>query len=110
MFHLFHYLFSGFQMASRYTQEYFFQHNLMNVPFRNLNEIIHPNAENIPQNICHYASAIFVNGSFWNDSSKIMDDMKFEGHHNDYIQSYMSFINMQSKTYGLVTKGKFLKY
>ena len=82
----------------------------MNVPFRNLDEIIHPNAENIPEYIRHCASTIFINGSFWNDSSKILDDMKFEGHHNDYIQSYMSFINMQSKTYGLVTKGKFLKY
>ena len=95
-------------MASRYTQEYFFQHTLMNVPFRDLNEIIHPNAENIPEYIRHYASAIFVNGSFWDDSFKVLDDMKFEGHHNDYIQSYMSFIDMQSKTYQLVTKGKFL--
>ena len=103
-------MFSGFKVASRYTQEYFFQHTLMNVSFRDLNEIIHPNAENIPEYIRHYASAIFVNGSFWNDSSKILDDMKFKGHHNYYIQSYMSFIDMQSKTYGLVTKGKFLKY
>ena len=93
-------------MASKYTQEYFFEHTLMNVSFRDLNEIIHPNAKNIPEYIRHYASAIFVNGSSWNDSSKIVDDMKFKGHHNDYIQSYMSFINMQSKTYGLVTSFK----
>ena len=46
-------------MASRYSREYSFQHTLMNVSFRNLNEIIHPNAENIPEYIRHYASAIF---------------------------------------------------
>ena len=97
-------------MASRYSQEYSFQHTLMNVSFRNLNEIIHPNAENIPEYIRHYASAIFVNGSFWNDPSKILDEIKFEGHHSDYIRSYISFVDMQRTTYNLVTKGKFLKY
>ena len=37
------------QMASRYTQEYFFQHTLMNVSFTYLSEIIHRNTESIPQ-------------------------------------------------------------
>ena len=64
----------------------------------------------IPECIPHYASAIFVNGSFWNDSSKILDEIKFERHNNDYIQSHINFINMQYKTYNLVTKGKFLKW
>ena len=39
----------GCKMASRYTQKYFFQHTFVNVLFRNLNEIIHPNEENIPE-------------------------------------------------------------
>ena len=95
-------------MASRYSQEYFFQHTLMNVSFRNLNEIIHPNAENIPEYIRHYASAVFVNGSFWNEQSKILNEIQYEGNHNDYINSYMNFIDMQHVTYNLVTKGKFL--
>ena len=95
-------------MASRYSQEYFFQHTFMNVSFRNLNEIIHPNAENIPEYIRHYASAVFVNASFWNDQSKILSEIQYEGNHNDYIKAYMSFVNMQHATYNLVTKGKFL--
>ena len=110
MLNLLQYFFPGFKMASTYTQEYFFQHILMNVSFRNLNEIIYPNAENIPEHIPHYASAIFVNRSFWNDCSKVLDDIKLEGHHNDYIQFYMNFLNMQRQTYNLVTKDKFLKY
>ena len=44
MLNLLQYFFPGFKMASTYTQEYFFQHILMNVSFRNLNEIIYPNA------------------------------------------------------------------
>ena len=95
-------------MASRYSQEYFFQHTLMNVSFRNLNEIIHPNAENIPECISHYASAVFVNGSFWNDQFKILNEIQYEGNHNDYINSYMNFVDTQHVTYNLVTKGKFL--
>ena len=90
--------FLGYKMASRYSQEYFFQHTLINVSFRNLNKIIHPNAENIPEYIRHYASAIFVNGSFWNDPSKILDEIKFEGRHSDYIRSYITFVDMQRTT------------
>ena len=59
----------------------------MNVSFRNLNEIIHTNAENIPEYIRHYASDVFVNGSFWNDRSKIFNEIQNEGNHNDYINS-----------------------
>ena len=93
-------------MASRYSQEYFFQHTLMNVSFTNLNEIIHPNAENIPEYIRHYASAIFVNGSFWDDQTKVIQELQMEGHRQDYIDSYMSYIKMLKSTYHLVTKGK----
>ena len=89
-------------MASRYSQEYLFQHTLMNVSFRN------PNGENIREYIHHYASAVFVNVSFWNDQSKILSEIQYEGNHEDYINSYMNFVDMQQVSYNLVTKGKFL--
>ena len=54
-------------MASRYTQEYIFHIIFMNVLFRNLSKIVHPNAENTPEYIRYYTSATFVNGFFWND-------------------------------------------
>ena len=95
-------------MASKYTQEYFFQHTLINVSFTDLNEIIHPQAEDIPEYIRHYASAVFVNFSFWHDLKKVEDDMKMEGHRQDYISSYMSYIQMLATTYRLVIKGKLL--
>ena len=95
-------------MASRYTQEYFFQHTLMNVSFTDLNEIIHPQAEDIPEYIRHYASAVFVNGAFWNDSNRVLDEMKMEGHRSDYINSYVSCIDVQRTTYKLFIKGEFL--
>ena len=44
-------LYLGCRMTLKYNQEYFFQHTLMNVPFNNLNQIIHPNAENFPEYI-----------------------------------------------------------
>ena len=78
----------------------------MNISFRNLNEIIHLNAENIPGYIRLYASAMFVNETFWSDNSKIPQELQLEGHCNDYIESYMSYVEMQCTTYKLVTKGK----
>ena len=95
-------------MASRYTQKYFFQHTLMNVSFTDLNEIIHPQAEDVPEYIRHYASAVFINYSFWHDLKKVEDDMKMEGHSQDYISSYMSYVQLLGTTYRLVIKGKLL--
>ena len=97
-------------MASRYAQDYFFQHTLMNVSFIDLNEIIHQLAENIPEYIRHYARAVFINDSFWNDSNKVLDDVKMEGHRSDYIDSFMSYVDMQQTTYRLVTRDKFRFY
>lgn len=94
-------------MASRYTQEYLFQHTLMNVSFTDLNEIIHLMPENIPEYIWHYASAVFTNDSFWNHLIRVIDELKMEGHRIDYIDSLMSYVEMQYTTYRLVTKGKF---
>ena len=92
-------------MASWYSQEHFLQHCLMNVPFSNLNEIIHPIAESIPEYIRHFASAMFVNESFWNNRTSITDELEREGNSDDYIDTYLNYIDMLKKTYGLVTKG-----
>ena len=93
-------------MASRYSQEYFFQHSLMNMSFTDPNEIIHPNAESIPEYIRHFASAMFVNESFWNNSNAITEELQMERNTDNYISTYLSYINMLQTTYNLVTKGK----
>ena len=79
----------------------------MNVFFTDLNEIIHPQAENIPEYIRHYASAVFMNGSFWNDLNRLQDELNMDAHHSDYISSFMSFVEMQRTTYRLVNKDEF---
>ena len=79
-------------MASRYTQEYFSQHTFMNVFFTDLNEIINPLAEDISEYTWYYASAIFVNCSFWDDSKKVEDNMEMERHSQDYISWYMNYV------------------
>ena len=93
-------------MTCRFRQEHFFQHTLMNFSSTNLNEIIHPNAESIPEYIRHQASAMFVNGSFWDNQTKVIQELQMEGHRQDYIDLYMSYMKMLKSTYNLVTKGK----
>ena len=62
--------------------------------------------KSIPEYIWHYASAMFVNGSFWDDQTKLIQELKMEGHQQYYIDSYMSHMKMLKSTYNLVTKGK----
>ena len=97
-------------MASRYSQEYFFQHCLMNILFTDLNEIIHPSAESIPEYIRHFTSALFLTDSFWNNVNAITHELQVEGNSDDYINSYLSYVNMIQATYNLVNKGKSLFY
>ena len=79
-------------MASWYSQEYFFQHSLMNISFTDLNEIIHLNAESIPEHIRHFASVIFVNESFWNNPNAITEELQMEANTDDYITT-LPYIN-----------------
>ena len=78
----------------------------MNMSFTDPNEIIHPNAESIPEYIRHFASAMFVNESFWNNSNAITEELQMERNTDNYISTYLSYINMLQTTYNLVTKGK----
>ena len=99
------YLFTGTKFTSRYNQEYFFQHLLMNIPFSNLNEIIHPNAENITENLRHFASAVFTNGEYWNSNAKIRESLELECSREEYINTYLSYIDMMRSCYQLYMKG-----
>ena len=99
-------LFLGHKMASRYSQEYIFQLSLMNILFTYPNEIIHPNAGSLPEYIRHFASVMFVNASFWNNSNAITEELQIKGNTDDYINTYLSYINMPKTTCNLVTKGK----
>ena len=93
-------------MASHYIQEYFFQHLSMNITLTDLNEIIHPNAENIPEYIRHFASAMFVKKSFWHNSNAIIKDLQLEGNLDDYIHTYIGYVNMLQTRYNLVIRSK----
>ena len=93
-------------MASHYNQEYFFQHLFTNITLTDLNEIIHPNAENIPEYIRHFASAMFVKKSFWHNSNAIIKELQLEGNLDDYIHTYIRYVNMLQTRYNLVIRSK----
>ena len=79
----------------------------MHIPFIHLNEIIHPNAEEIPDHIRHFASAVYCNNTFWCNDMKIRCEMEMEGHKDDYIQSYVSYLNVLRANYDPYPKGVF---
>ena len=66
---------------------------------------IHPNAEEIPDHICHFASAIYCNNSFRCNNIKIGSEMEMEDHRDNYIQTYISYLNSLRANYNLYSKG-----
>ena len=87
-----------------YIIKAFFQQSLMHFPFLYLDEIIHPNAEKIPDHIHHFVSAMYCNNSFWCNFMKILPEMEMEGHRNNYIQTYISYLNSLRANYNLYYK------
>ena len=77
----------------------------MNIPFSNLNEIIHPNAENISENLRQFASAIFTNEEYWNNNAKIRESLELECSREEYINTHLSYIDMMKSSYQLYMKG-----
>ena len=73
----------------------------MYIPFLHLNEIIHLNSEEIPD---HFASAMYCNNGFWCNDIKICSEMEVEGHRDDYIQTYISYLNLLGANHNLYSK------
>ena len=98
------FLFTGAKFTSTYSQEYSFQHLLMNISFSNLNKIIHLHAENISENLRHFASAIFTNGEYAKSSAKIRKSLELECSREEYINTYLSYISMMKSSHQLYMK------
>ena len=78
----------------------------MIISFIDLDEIIHPNAESIPEYILHFSCAIFVSESFWNNPNTITKELQMEGASDNYINTYLSYTTTMQTRYNLVRKGK----
>lgn len=50
-------------------------------------------AENIPEFIWHFASAMFVSKSLWRNSNAITQELQ-QGYSNSYINTYLSYVKM----------------
>ena len=81
------------------------QHSLMNIQFTNLYDITHPKAGIIPEYLHRFASAMFTNNKYWNNLVKVKHDLEMKCYRADYINTYLSFINMTKSSYNLYSKG-----
>ena len=81
------------------------QHSLMNIQFTNLYDITHPKAGIIPEYLHRFASAMFTNNKYWNNLVKVKHDLEMKCYRADYINTYLSYINMTKSSYNLYSKG-----
>ena len=93
------------QIVLRNNKDCLCQHSLMNIQFTNLNDIIHPKAGIIPEYMHRFASAMFTNNKYWNNPVKVKHDLEMKCYRADYINTYLSYINMMKSSYNLYSKG-----
>jgi len=98
-------------VACRYVgyfhSQYPFQHSLMQFPFTDLNQLLHPRSEEIPEHLRYIASAVHCNPAFWEDDDCIKDFLIKEGNRDSFVSSVLSYFKSIRTSLSLYFEGRF---
>jgi len=82
---------AGVKTVSMFHPMFPFQHSLLHVPFAELNDIIPPDAENLPELLRHYAGAVHCNPALWLDRTALREYLVTLGNRAHYVDTVLSF-------------------
>lgn len=97
-----HHTLLGIQYNSYTNPLYFWQHTVMNIPFRKINDLKHPQVDRMPDMIQTFACAMHTNNQFWNDDQQLLQLMAIEGNKEYYGPTFVSFVTGYRYLYDLV--------
>lgn len=80
----------GGKFCNIFQQLYFWQHTLMNVPFRSVNNL--KVSRNIPEYLKLFVYAINANGSFWHNTELVKSYLEKDGHRNYYVNNFINYL------------------
>jgi hypothetical protein len=80
------------RMLSPFSQDYFFQFLLLNHPHRDLKELYHPQHDQLPIMLQFFASNVYLNPHFWENSNKVSEYFLMRGNRSHYVDTLTLYI------------------
>ena len=77
------------------SANFFWQYVVAHIPFRQLNELLHPDNDAMPKQLQPFAAAMHNIPEFWNDDIEIRKMLQQHGHKDHYIKTVMAYITSQ---------------
>ena len=80
-------------MCSRFSDTYYKQWLIMNVPYRSIDQDLwKPAAEKVPENFRGMALCLLQAPSFWRNTMKVRADLELEAHKDPFIESNIAML------------------
>jgi hypothetical protein len=82
----------GVQILSILNPEFFFQYNLLHLPHRKLEQVLHPSHVSIPPRLQGNAAAFHHFPNLWTNDDNITSMLSVQGHRDCYVRTVLSYI------------------
>ena len=91
----------GVQTVSLYSDEYFFQHLLLNHLHRHLSDLRHRDHEILPHVIKFFSSAVSLQPSLWTNIRAVADKLEMMGNKDSYVATATCHVSSLHDTLNL---------
>ena len=81
----------GCKLRSAYSDHYYFQQLVINLPHRKVSELLHPNDKELPEQIRNFA-ACWYHLDMWKDSKKVSEHFSLQGNKAHYVDTMVAFV------------------
>ena len=79
-------------MRSAFTDVYFYQDVIMHKPHRNVQELLHPNHNDLPSQIRHFAAAWMYRPELWQNPDQIQYEFTVKGNKAHYVETFVEYV------------------
>lgn len=79
-------------MYAHTNDRHYGQWLLLNVPFRNIDELWHPQADRLPENLKYLGLCVLHRRRFWRDPQRIRAELEKEARRETYIQNTLAML------------------
>ena len=91
----------GVKYVSIYNNHFFFQHTLMNVAFSSLDQIRHPNHDDLLEDLRYFAAALIKLPDLWTNDDAIREFFRQLGNKEYYVSNVVNMVHSIRQLYHL---------
>lgn len=86
----------GTKVRSMFSDHFFFQDLVLHHPHRSLEKLLHPNDDELPPPIRHFAAAWLYRSEMWTDMDKVRQHFSLLGNKDEYIETVIEHVKSRT--------------